>query len=1046
MSELVDDISSETGATTTSGGSSRRLKNLVTAEKWKSPFRSLAGPKNLHKQFRDDNNVSKVLVPRKFATHPTLAAEEKRKETEARKAANSSPSLAASTKSLKDQPIDASKEEVSGDEEAAQEAEDVASERPLTESENAEEVDVKEALTEEAGQEAEEDLSEKEAEKEPVLNASEPLETDEAVNESVEKAPALDHPEGYDDDNIVETIKNTPLEIVAQPESKYEPVSLPNQETLDKLLDKPILLSHYQALNATAIGSVARTLDDPEKLIDLGSGLKLTQRQLLDIAAKRVAPVIANINDEVEKTRREDEIKREQELAYKVSSHEGKLTRDFDSHVQKIEKTKSRFNADIDGKLRDLERLIRNAELAASNFERDTKAEIETANTDFSTREAKAVEQHGSDKETLEKNHTELEATKKQEIEDSKAAQEKNTTEIEQLQEKKTNFDTLNSGFSTQIEELTAQLDEHKAKLDALKTLHGEKETLIAQNLATKDDLNGQIATSKEAVAQKQGEHDKLLAEVAVLAATLATYTAKLGTLQNEKGIRADRLQTSKDTFAQWQQEKKDIAAEIARDHERQRAEALEAAETQRVQLEIEQQRLKEERARKEQEEAEEAERVAKKEAEEAALKAKKEAEEAELKAKKEAEEAELKAKKEAEEAELEAKKEAEEAELKAKRDVEEAERLKTDPEHQRQLRIQKREEEQQRLLNEKEQNEQIYQERRLKEEVQRLELEKEIELLREQRTQSAENARLEAELVAQAKLDEIEKLKREHDARLELFRQRLEFEELQKERLLEEVGNLKKIRELKEEKIRLAAEVNKTSQVDDIQKLIELRELEVARLTKQIEYDDHDFLRVSRQREEAAKNSASAPVSGTKADVIPVSRSVAPQNVSPVADLKEKESKSESGPAAVAAGVAGVGAAVGGGLAGSGTPVGVGSSKKTPEVKDSPDRRGSLTSRFKKIADKLKGDEDKPKEVSKKEASKPKEAAKPKEEFKAPSGAVKPVESTKAAPLGAHDSGSDYSVYSVYEEVSDSEYQLNKDDPNYLEVTDEELAKHRKK
>lgn len=1068
MSEVVDDISSETPTNGSTGGSSRRLKNLVAAEKWKSPFRSLAGPKNLHKKFRDDNNVSKVLVPRKFSSHPTLAAEEKRKEKEDKKAATETPSLAASTKSLKDQPIDTPKEEVSDPEEVTEDAEDAVSERPLAEVENADAdadtddvVDVKQALSE----------------KEPVSETLEPvLETDKAVYDTLEAssvkeaAPTSekDIPEGFDDDNIVETIKNTPIEIVAQPETKYEPVALPNQETLDKLLDKPILLSHYQALNAAAIGSVSRTLDDPNKVIDLGSGLKLTQRQLLDIAAKRVAPVIANINEEVEKTRREDEIKRQQEISYKVSTHESKLTRDFDGHVQKIEKTKGRFNADIDGKLKDLERLIRNAELSASNFERETKAEIETANTEFADRETKAVDQHGSDKETLEKNHTELEATKKQEIEDSKASQEKHTVEIEELQEKKTNFDNLNSEFSTQIEELTAELEEHKAKLDALKTLHGEKETLIAQNLATKEDLNGQIVTSKEAVSKKQGEHDKLLAEVAVLAATLATYAAKLGTLQNEKGVRAERLEASKNTYSQWQQEKKDIAAQIARDHEKQRVEALEAAETQRVQLEIEQKRLKEEKARKEQEEAEEAER-----------RAKKEAEEAELKAKKDAEEAELKAKKEAEEAELKAKKDAEEAELKAKQDAEEEERIKAAPEYQRQLRIQKREEEQRRLLDEKEENDRIYQERKLKEENQRLELEKEIELLREQRTQSAENARLEAEQVAQAKLDEIEKLKREHDARLELFRERVQFEELQKERLLEEVSNLRNIRELREEKVRLAAEVNKSSQVEDIQKLIEQRELEVARLTKQIEYDDHDFLRVSRQREEASKTAASAGASGasagaaksgsTRAEVVPVSRNVGTQNASPVTDLSEKENKSKSGPlAAVTAGLAGTGAAVGAGIAGTGAAVGSSlsgsgsgagsSSKKAVETstsskkaleasKGTPDRRGSLTSRFKKIADKLKGDDDKPKEAVKtKEASKS-TSAQP--EFKTPSGAVKPVEPTKAAPsapLGVLESGSDSSVYSVYEEVSDTEYNLHKGDPNYFEVSEEELAKHRKK
>ena len=107
--------------------------------------------------------------------------------------------------------------------------------------------------------------------------------------------------------------KENPIELVDQPSQfKYEPVELPNKETLDKLQDKPVLLKHYQELNAIGVGSIANRIEDPNKVIELGSGLRMTQQQLLDIAAKRVAPVITNINDEVSKTRQEDEIKRQQ--------------------------------------------------------------------------------------------------------------------------------------------------------------------------------------------------------------------------------------------------------------------------------------------------------------------------------------------------------------------------------------------------------------------------------------------------------------------------------------------------------------------------------------------------------------------------------------------------------------------------------------------------------------------------------------------------------------------------------------------------------------
>ena len=136
--------------------------------------------------------------------------------------------------------------------------------------------------------------------------------------------------------------KENPIELVDQPSQfKYEPVELPNKETLDKLQDKPVLLKHYQELNAIGVGSIANRIEDPNKVIELGSGLRMTQQQLLDIAAKRVAPVITNINDEVSKTRQEDEIKRQQGLDNKVKKHESKLQSDFEKYLGKIGKKRT---------------------------------------------------------------------------------------------------------------------------------------------------------------------------------------------------------------------------------------------------------------------------------------------------------------------------------------------------------------------------------------------------------------------------------------------------------------------------------------------------------------------------------------------------------------------------------------------------------------------------------------------------------------------------------------------------------------------------------
>lgn len=299
-------------------------------------------------------------------------------------------------------------------------------------------------------------------------------------------------------------------EPVAEAKKAFEPVDDKNKEVVEQLKDKPLLLNRYEALNATAIDSVSRRIEDPNKVVDLGSGLKMSQEQLLAIAAARVAPVLANIDDEVKKTRSEDEIKRQQEISGKVKSHENKLLAEFDKHVRKLGKKKEKFDKDIDDKIADITRLQRNAEKNALDFKTQTEGEIETANTEYADREAKAIEKHGVDHETLLKNHEELEATKKQELEDAKLNQEKTTTEIEELQEKKSGLDNKNSELLTQIEELTTAYNAEIARLDELKAKFTEKQEAVSKNLATKDELDSNIAKSKQAVSAKKESHTKL--------------------------------------------------------------------------------------------------------------------------------------------------------------------------------------------------------------------------------------------------------------------------------------------------------------------------------------------------------------------------------------------------------------------------------------------------------------------------------------------------------------------------------------------------------
>lgn len=1002
MSEVVD-------TTPENEIRSSRLKKLTSTSTWTSPFRSSGSRKNIVKEFKDSNSVTQLQVPKKFATHPTLEAEEKAKLVAAKEAA-----------------------------EPAGKTGETAETGEVKETGEVEESGEVEEIGEAEGDDAIEDEGETAEEIFPGDNESERPLSELEKDAADEAEPETEDAKLADTDNIEQQVKETPIEIVTQPEAKYEPVQLPNQAVLDSLQSKPKMLSHYQELNATAIGSMSRSLDDPNKVIDLGSGLRLTQQQLLDIAAKRVAPVIASINVEVEKTRQEDDILKQKDLDSKVSRHQTKLEKDFDKYALKLGKIRGKFDKEILDKLDILASEMAEATAAAETFETTTKGEIETANSEFEERETKAVEQHETDKETLIKNHDELEATKKQELEDSKTNQESTTSEIEALQEKKVGLDNKNSDLSTEIDDLTRELNERTAELDTLKEKLTAELEAVSKNSTTKEDLTAQLAVAKKEVDDKKSKHLKLAAEVGLLGTAVAAYTAKLTSLKSDKEVRASRLTQAKETYSTWELDKKALAEKVAKEHEQKRLEAIEAAATEKIRQEIEEekQKLEEDKRRIEAERKQlEEEAILRKEEDE--QKRKEEAERL-------AEEERARQEKEANDREIaeQKKKDEEEEILKAHEAAELAKlqelRLANDPEHQRALRIQKREEEQKLLADEQDEKNRLYNERKLKSQSEFEALNKEIEDLRLQRSARAEAEKLEAEKLAQAKLDEIEKLRDEHDAKLRLFQQRLDFEEVQKQRLEEEVVNLRKIRELREEKTRLASEVTESRGLDEIQKLIEERELEVIRLTKQIEFDDADLPEVLQYQRSARP--MNAPVSKAVVD------SPTPKVTEPAAPLVESSKKSAPAFAAAATGavLGGAIAAVGAGSAAASVPkASVTKSVSAPNGASNGERLGRTKSLSNKLKQILKGKEAKSEEVK----AAPVAAA-------TAAVAVTPSQNVKAVDLTKQPEGADIDVASTssgelvseYEEVSDDEYAKHAGDPNYMEVSSEDADKYLKK
>ncbi|OBA22608.1 hypothetical protein METBIDRAFT_11422 [Metschnikowia bicuspidata var. bicuspidata NRRL YB-4993] len=735
-------MSESTGASheTDSSKGSSRLRKLTESSTWTSPFRASGSRKNMIKEFKDNNSVSQVHVPKKFTLHPNLdkgaekepkGDEPKESEPKESEPKESEPLAEEEHKSVAADPAaDGAPDAVPKNEPVALGSDE--EERPLTEAEkaeverakeengeeeNGEEKNGKEAETEDpANSEADNggtnveaegtsdgiegadntevegaDTAEnKESEAEPQTE-DKPAQAAEATADSAgaEETPVVNENSG--DDHIEQQVKEVPMEIDTAPENKYVPVAPPNQKVLDLLADKPDLLNRYQELNGAINSQASTSLDGPDKVVNLGSGLLLTQQQLLDIAAKRVAPVIANINSEVEKTQMEDQLMEKKEVDASVAKHEAKLGKLFEKHAAKVAKLKEKFDKEIAVKLGELEKESESSTAAAEEFDTTTRQEIQTASDEYLEREKKAMEQHEIDKETLLKNHDELEATKKQELEDAKTGQTTATEEIEALQETKSALDNSNTELSDEIERLTQQLAEREEELTAVTGKLTSEKDAFNQNEETKKSLNEKVVVAQKGVEEKKESKSKLAVEVGLLGAAVAAYAAKLTSLKSDSEKQPHRIAAAKEKFSAWNQERREMAEKIAREHEQQRLEAREAAATERVMAEIEEekQRLAEEKQRvleeKEQIEREEQEKLAaeeqaKKDAEEKAAQEKREAEEKAAQEKKEAEdkarkEAEDKAAKEAEEkrtAEEKVAREQREAEEKAQKEADE--------------------------------------------------------------------------------------------------------------------------------------------------------------------------------------------------------------------------------------------------------------------------------------------------------------------------------------------------------------------------------------
>lgn len=1014
------------------------LSKYTHGENWESPFRGQEGEEakprvNLHQQFKEGNKLDGIQVPERFR-RTTVIKEEKTtkvasttdkdvnvKADESTKVTNSTKGVVAASDA--DADVDDAKL-------AKVDATDAESERPLTaeEKDNHEIDDVEEEDTKEATKEAVAETTDS-ADKELAIADEKETETVPAITDtSAISDKALNDAQDEADKAAAE---------VSVDADKYTPV---NQEDtrMEQFKDQPAMLQRYVDLQAQGVASLTKAADDPNALIDVGGGLKIRQQDLLDMAAKRVAPVLANINEAVGKTRDDDEEKRLAALAAKSEAHETKLSKDLEKHKSKIEKKRTAYLKKIDEQKENISRMKKGVQTRSADHKLKVEGEIEGLHADSKHREERAGEQHESDKDTIHKNHDELVATKQQEIADSKQRHADTTTRIEELHEAKLKFHDHNSELQTKLEALQKQADEQQTKVDEVKGKYDAEDVIVKKNEEKIAGLRSKIGELKTEVETKRKERDGLKLAIEALAVLIAGYLTTLATLQNDKQVRSERLKDAQQKNKDWETHKSALALEVAAEHEKQRLQAQAQAQTKQIQLDLEFEQLQAEQARHE-----EKQRL-----------------------------------------------------LRLKEERESEARAQEKAEAERRERVEWREREKARIAEDRATREKEYALAEEKRKQELAALEAEIADIEANKLERAKDARARAERVAQEKEEELARLEAEHAENTAMYKEKLALEETQKKRLEEEGIHLARIKELQAQRQKAVQESESDTYPAEFQEKIKEQENKIKSLQQQIA-DDDDLYTGKVKTKELTETQEAQPLTKKKISNMLLesetslnsenravvskesskeaaklgsswnrlkkkfSREESPKKAAVVAPKSKEAAKPKSKEAAKPKskdsklnGV-GAGAAVAGGAAAGGAAA-VAATSITPAAS------GDLAAPAASTPVSLNRTATAETTLDPKAADKvipPPVEAKSSAQQQRTVAATTTADQVPAVPKGSDiarqplvvsrtttGTDSEYDTYSVYEEVTSEEYERNKNHPDYFQVTTEEFEKHNNK
>ncbi|GMF50667.1 unnamed protein product [[Candida] boidinii] len=482
-------------------------------------------------------------------------------------------------------------------------------------------------------------------------------ETETPIEEETE-APIKAEAETSDEKPAEEAPEDVPEKAPVKGSEKVIAVDLnpPVKDSIEQELeDKPKMLSRYQENKLYANQALNNVqVANPNKVINLGAGLVLTEAQIFALAAQRVAPVLKSVEDHANVLRKNDEDKAKAIYNAFVTKDQGKLNKDLAKFKSGVDAENKKIVDSYDIRIGAHNKTMAENAAACEAYIASVATQMETDKDEAAKAEEKSAADHITNKENLATKLLTYKEDKEQELVDTKAKQEEEKKLAEEFKISGDDFKEKADALEIQLAEKEKELSEKLAYLDSLISEKGEHNGLIMDAKVSKNTNERDLKYATARHEKIKNNVDKLNAHILVLGTSLNKHTGNLTHLnttgKEEKEVRLSEAHKARED---WDAEQEQMRIEAYKEQERIRI----AAE--------------EERKRVEQEKAEEEARLAKeKEEEEARIAKEKEEEEARLAKEKEEEEARLAREKE--------EKAAKEAKLKKERE-EEHERLQSE-------------------------------------------------------------------------------------------------------------------------------------------------------------------------------------------------------------------------------------------------------------------------------------------------------------------------------------------------------------------------------